>query len=149
MYYFKTVMQWVATVVIGSLISAYVYAKYLNEFVTTKGQFIDALFSFGGLAIIGSAIFSLPAFAIMLFVRYNNKKNDLNYTQSRNRILITHALACAATFGIMFYFDLRNGRQHLDELLILFSIVYPVIGHVIWYIGERTETHRIASSLIR
>ena len=33
MYYFKSVMQWVLTIVIGSLLAAYIESQYFNDFV--------------------------------------------------------------------------------------------------------------------
>lgn len=148
MYYFKSVMQWVLTVVIGSLTVSFIESKYFNEFVTTTNQLIDSTFSMAGISIVVSAVFSLPALIILLFIRHRNKLNELNYPVSRNRVLITHALVSFVTFTVIFLIDIYSGKN-LDQFIILCGVTYPAIGHIIWYIGERTETQRIEPSLIR
>lgn len=148
MYYFKSVMQWVLTVVIGSMLAAYIENQYFNDFVKTGKQLLESTLGLGGYSIVISGILSIPAAIVLIYIRHFNKVNDLSYTESRNRILIAHTVLSVIAFSIMYAIELAgNGRA--DSLIVIFSIVYPVIGHVIWHIGERTETHRIEPSLIR
>ena len=121
MYYFKSVMQWVLTVVIGSLTVSFIESKYFNEFVTTTNQLIDSTFSMAGISIVVSAVFSLPALIILLFIRHRNKLNELNYPVSRNRVLITHALVSFVTFTVIFLIDIYSGKN-LDEFIILCGV---------------------------
>ena len=148
MYYFKSVMQWMLTIVIGSLLAAYIESQYFNDFVKTGGQLLEATLGLGGYSIAISGILSIPAAIVLIYIRYYNKTNDLSYAQSRNRILIAHTILSLIAFISMYAID-SAGDGRVDSLIVIFSIVYPVLGHIIWYIGERTETHRIEPSLIR
>lgn len=148
MYYFKSVMQWLLTVVVGSIVAAYIESQYFNDFVKTGGQMLQSTLGLGGYSIAISGMLSIPAAIVLIYIRHSNKINDLSYAESRNRILIAHAFLSVIAFSIMYAIDCA-GNGKIDSLIVIFSIVYPVTGHVIWYIGERTETHRIEPSLIR
>ena len=148
MYYYKGFLYWLTTVVLGSFISAFIESRFFNDFVKTNGQLIDSVFSQGGIAIIVSGLLSLPALVILLWVRHLNRINDTNYIQARNRILGTHSVLAVLAFSLMFFIDTRNGSS-LDTTLVIYAIVYTTVGHIIWYLGERTESNRIEPSLIR
>jgi hypothetical protein len=148
MYYFKSIMQWVLTVVLGSFIVGFIESNYYNEFVITGNQLVESTLGICGWSIIISGILSLPTVIALMYMRYYNKTNDSDYAHSRNRVLVAHSLFSILTFAIIYVLDgLGDGIIH--HFIIICSIVYPITGHIIWYIGERTETQRIEPSLIR
>ncbi|MCT4625321.1 MAG: hypothetical protein N4A46_16980 [Schleiferiaceae bacterium] len=148
MYYLKSILVWLGSVIIGSLtINISLNLFTAESFASNIKDIGDYLALSGGYMVV-SGLLSIPALVFMLVIRYNNKINDLSYSKSVKNITWAHVFISLLTFLPLFVLGYMDGNDALQFTIVCF-LNYSIIGHILWLWGERRESLRTTPSLIR
>lgn len=141
MYYLRGIINWVLSVLIGSLIIGLIIS--IDQSNTSIVNFLEDAAGGSGMFSFFSALFSIPFIVIMLAAKWRLRANETEPEEALKRINWIHFIISAIYISIAIVIDVTEMKS--STLIIL---VYMVVGQVIWHLEYRSYMRKAGRSFI-